>query len=387
MGQDAQVSKGDLDGLLVVAVEQAVAAPLCTSRLADAGARVIKIERPEGDFARRYDRHVKGQSTYFVWLNRGKESVRLDLKAQADLDLLAAMIARADVLVQNLAPGAMARMGLGSAELRRRHPRLITCDVSGYGEDGPYRDMKAYDLLIQAESGLASVTGSPESPARVGVSVCDIAAGLYAHSAILQALFARQTSGKGRGIAVSLFSGMADWMNVPFLQRRYGGSMPPRPGLNHPSIAPYGVFSCRDGDILLSIQNEREWVRLCGEVLDDPGIATDERFRDPVSRVANRAELDARINAVFGRRARQDVAAALFRADIAYGKLNDVDGLIGHPQLRTITCETPEGEVTVIAPPAVIAGETRVFGPVPAVGAHDAAIRAEFGRAERDAPA
>jgi crotonobetainyl-CoA:carnitine CoA-transferase CaiB-like acyl-CoA transferase len=376
------MSTTDLEGVLVIAVEQAVAAPLCTSRLADAGARVIKIERPEGDFARRYDKHVKGQSTYFVWLNRGKESVRLDLKEPQDHALLSAMIASADVLVQNLAPGSMKRMGLGSADLRQRHPRLITCDVSGYGEEGPYRDMKAYDLLIQAESGLASVTGSPESAARVGVSVCDIAAGLYAHSAILQALYARQTTGKGRGIAVSLFAGMADWMNVPYLQKRYGGSAPPRPGLKHPSIAPYGVFSCRDGDVLLSVQNEREWARLCTDVLDNPALTTNELFKDLVTRVANRADLDARINTVFGRRARKDVAAALFKADIAYGVLNDVDGLIGHPQLRTVTYDTPEGEVTVIAPPAVIAGETPRYRPVPAVGVHDAAIRAEFGRGQ-----
>jgi itaconate CoA-transferase len=372
------MSQADLEGILVVAVEQAVAAPLCTSRLADAGARVIKVERPEGDFARRYDKHVNGQSTYFIWLNRGKESVCLNLKDAADRALLAAMIAKADVLVQNLAPGAMARLGLGSAELRARHPRLITCDVSGYGEDGPYREMKAYDLLIQAETALASVTGSPGTPSRVGVSVCDIAAGLYAHSAILQALYARQKTGRGRGIAVSLFSGMADWMNVPYLQRQYGGSMPPRPGLNHPSIAPYGVFSCRDGDILLSIQNEREWVRLCADVLGDAAMAADERFREPVARVANRPALDGRINAAFGRQARKDVAAALFKADIAYGMLNDVDGLIGHPQLRTITCQTPEGEVTVIAPPAVVADETARYRAVPALGAHDAAVRAEF---------
>jgi itaconate CoA-transferase len=371
--------KADLEGVVVVAVEQAVAAPLCTSRLADAGARVIKIERPEGDFARRYDRHVKGQSTYFIWLNRGKESIRLDLKVAADRDLLARMIGRADVLVQNLAPGAMARMGLASADLRRRHPRLITCDISGYGEDGPYRDMKAYDLLIQAETGLASVTGSADGPARVGVSVCDIAAGLYAHAAILQALYARHGSGEGRGIAVSLFDGMADWMNVPYLQRRYGGSIPPRPGLNHPSIAPYGLFTCRDGDILLSVQNEREWQRLCADVLGDPALATDALFRDVTSRVAHRTDLDSRINAVFGQRARKDVADALFRADIAYGILNDIDGLIGHPQLRTITYATPEGEVALIAPPARVTGAAPVYRAVPAVGQHDAAIRAEFG--------
>jgi itaconate CoA-transferase len=377
--------KADLEGVLVIAVEQAVAAPLCTSRLADAGARVIKIERPEGDFARRYDKHVKGQSTYFVWLNRGKESVRLDLKKPEDHALLAAMIARADVLVQNLAPGAMTRMGLGSADLRALYPRLITCDISGYGEDGPYRDMKAYDLLIQAESGLASVTGSPDTPSRVGVSVCDIAAGLNAHSAILQALYARQTTGVGRSIAVSLFGGMADWMNVPYLQKRYGGSTPPRPGLNHPSIAPYGVFSCRDGDILLSIQNEREWVRFCAEVLGDPALATDELFRDVTTRVTNRIDLDARINSAFGQRPRKEVAATLRKADIAYGMLNDVSGLISHPQLRTVTYETPEGEVTVIAPPAIIDGQTQSFRPVPSIGADNARIRAEFSDIKLDA--
>ena len=373
------MARADLEGVLVVSVEQAVAAPFCTSRLADAGARVIKVERPEGDFARNYDRHVKGQSTYFVWLNRGKESIRLDLKLDADRDLLAAMIARADVLVQNLAPGAMARLGLGSAELRKRHPRLITCDISGYGEDGPYRDMKAYDLLIQAETGLAFVTGSPDTPSRVGVSVCDIAAGLNAHSAILQALYGRQRTGEGRGIAVSLFGGMADFMNVPYLQRLYGGSMPPRPGLAHPSIAPYGVFSCRDGDILISIQNEREWRRLCAEALGEPGLADDPCFCDPTARVANRRALDAHINEAFGRRARKDMAEALFKADIAYGLLNDIDGLIGHPQLRTIACQTPEGEVSVIAPPAIIAGDAPAYRPVPALGAQDASLRAEFG--------
>jgi crotonobetainyl-CoA:carnitine CoA-transferase CaiB-like acyl-CoA transferase len=371
----------DLAGILVVAVEQAVAAPLCTSRLADAGARVIKIERPEGDFARRYDRHVKGQSTYFVWLNRGKESICLDLKTPADRDLLARVIAKADVLVQNLAPGAMARLGLASADLRRRHPRLITCDISGYGDTGSYRDMKAYDLLIQAETGLCSVTGGPDGAARVGVSVCDIAAGLYSHSAILQALYARERSGQGRSIAVSLFAGMADWMNVVYLQRRYGGSIPPRSGLNHPTIAPYGVFTCRDGDVLLSIQNEREWHRLCADVLGQPALTEDPLFHDVVARVTNRVDLEARINDIFSKRPRAEVSAALKRADIAFGMLNDVDGLIRHPQLRTITYDTPEGEVTVIAPPAVVAGDEPRYRPVQATGAQSAAIRAEFGDA------
>jgi itaconate CoA-transferase len=369
---------GDLQGLVVVALEQAVAAPYCTSRLADAGARVIKIERAEGDFARHYDRHVEGQSTYFVWLNRGKESIVLDLKAPDDQALLACMIGRADVLVQNLVPGALGRMGLASADLRQRHPRLITCDISGYGEAGPYRDMKAYDLLVQAETGLCSVTGGPEGPARVGVSVCDIAAGMAAHAAILQALYVREKTHAGRGVAVSLFSGMADWMNVPYLQRRYGGSIPMRAGMKHPSIAPYGVFSTRDGDILISIQNEREWLRLCTQVLAAPAMASDPRFATMVARVANRAVLDGKINRIFGARARIDVEAALNAAQIAFGRVNDVDGLIAHPQLRTITTETPQGTVVLIAPPAQVAGETPVFGPVPALDAHGAALRAEF---------
>jgi crotonobetainyl-CoA:carnitine CoA-transferase CaiB-like acyl-CoA transferase len=364
--------------MLVVAVEQAVAAPYCTARLADAGARVIKIERPEGDFARGYDRHVNGNSTYFVWLNRGKESIRLDLKAEADKALLGAMIARADILVQNLAPGAMDRLGFPVPALRRRHPRLITCEISGYGDSGPYRDMKAYDLLVQAETGLCSVTGNADAPARVGVSVCDLAAGMNAHAAILQALLARERTGQGRSIKVSLFGGMADWMNVPYLQRRYGGSIPPRPGLKHPSIAPYGVFSCTDGEILLSIQNEREWTRFCAEVLGDAGMASDPRYATMPARVANRDSLDARIASLFAPEPRAGMARRLEQAGIAFGMLNTVDGLIGHPQLRTVTYETPEGPVTVIAPAVETDATEPGFGPVPAVGQHDEALRGEF---------
>ncbi len=370
---------GDLDGLTVISLEQAVAAPYCTSRLADAGARVIKIERPEGDFSRRYDQHVLGQSTYFVWLNRGKESVCLDLKATDDRALLQRLIGKADVLVQNLIPGALDRMGLASASLRAAHPRLITCDISGYGDEGPYRDMKAYDLLVQAETGLCSVTGSADSPSRVGVSVCDIACGMYAHTAILQAIIGREKTGRGRGIKVSLFSGMADWMNVVYLQRKYGKTVPPRLGLNHPTIAPYGVFSCRDGDLLLSIQNEREWEIFCRDVLAKQIRHDDALFRDLVTRVANRRELERQINAIFKRDPRELVAQRLKRAGIAFGLLNDVDGLIAHPQLKTISYATPEGEVTVIAPAAAIVGETPVYRPAPAVGEHSAAIRAEFG--------
>jgi crotonobetainyl-CoA:carnitine CoA-transferase CaiB-like acyl-CoA transferase len=368
----------DLEGLFVVSIEQAVAAPYCSSRLADAGARVVKVERPEGDFARRYDRYVKGQSSYFVWLNRGKESITLDLRNADDQAVLRAMLARADVVIQNLAPGGLTKLGFGSATLRAAQPRLITCDISGYGEDGPYRDMKAYDLLVQAETGLASVTGGPDGPARVGVSVCDIAAGMYSHTAILQALYARERTGQGRGIQVSLFSGMADWMNVPYLQRRYGGFVPPRTGVNHPTLAPYGRFACRDGDILFSVQNEGEWVRLCEMVLGEPALAREPRYADPTSRLTNRAALDAHIGAVLSTRPRAEVAAALRRADMAFGLINDVDGLISHPQLKTITYATPEGEVSVIAPASAIVGDAPSYRPVPSIGQHGDSLRREF---------
>ncbi|MGL4441250.1 MAG: CaiB/BaiF CoA transferase family protein [Bosea sp. (in: a-proteobacteria)] len=368
----------DLKGLLVVAVEQAVAAPLCTAKLADAGARVIKVERQEGDFARGYDRHVMGQSTYFVWLNRGKESICLDLKQPADHAVLVGIIARADILVQNLAPGAMARLGLSAEMLRKTYPSLIICDISGYGDTGPYHDMKAYDLLVQAEAGLCSVTGGPDAPARVGVSVCDIAAGTNAHAAILQALIARGRTGQGRHIKVSLFGGMADWMNVPYLQRRYGGSIPPRPGLNHPSIAPYGVFACADGEILLSIQSEREWLIFCRDVMKGEAMASDPRYASMTARVANRGELDEAIGTMFARRSTAEMAAMLKAAGIAFGLLNTIDGLIHHPQIRTVTYETPEGEVSVIAPAAETDAVEAPFGKVPRIGEHTERLRMEF---------
>lgn len=370
---------GDLEGLLVVSLEQAVAAPYCACKLADAGARVIKLERPEGDFARRYDACVNGLSAYFVWLNRGKQSVRVDLKAPDDLALVRRLIARADVFIQNLAPGATGRLGLASESLRRAHPRLITCDVSGYGQDGPYRDMKAYDLLVQAESGLASITGTPDSPGRVGVSVCDIAAGMYAHQAILQALFARERSGRGRGIEVSLYHSLADWMNVPYLQHRYGGQTPPRPGLNHPTIAPYGLYGCGDGQgILLSIQNEREWCNLCAEVLRRPALADDPRFVTNPQRVANRPALDAAIAAVFAEAPRAEIVARLDKARIAYGRLADLDDLVAHPQNRFVRVATSTGEVQLLAPPPIVREREESFGPVPELGEHDALVRREF---------
>ena len=373
----------DLEGVLVVALEQAVAAPFASSRLADAGARVIKIERPEGDFAREYDHLVKGESAYFVWLNRGKESLRLDLKRSDDLALVNAMVEKADVFIQNLAPGAAARLGLGAQALTKRFPRLIYCSVSGYGEDGPYRDHKAYDLLIQGESGLLAINGSPEQAARVGISVCDIAAGETAYGSILRALYARERTGKGRAIEVSLFHTLADWMNVPYLQARYGGKPPKRMGVKHPTIAPYGAFPCSDGkQVILSIQNEREWARLCTEVLGDAGIASDPRFASNSARVANRAALDALVAQALARFARAQAMQTLMGAGIACGALNELDDLIAHPQRRMTTVDTPSGEIELMAPGARIAGEDPAqLGASPRLGSHDEALRSEFGGA------
>jgi crotonobetainyl-CoA:carnitine CoA-transferase CaiB-like acyl-CoA transferase len=369
----------DLEGLLVVSLEQAVAAPYASSRLADAGARVVKVERPEGDFARRYDSLVNGGSAYFIWLNRGKQSVRLDLKAPADRDLLVRMLAKADIFIQNLAPGAAARLGFGAEDLRKGHPRLITCSISGYGEDGPYRDQKAYDLLIQAESGLCAINGTPEGPARVGVSVCDIAAGMTAHQAILQALYARERTGQGRAIEVSLFHAMADWMNVPYLQHRYGGADPGRHGLRHPTIAPYGAYDCADGKaLLISIQNEREWRNLCADVLMRPELADDLRFATNNDRVANRPALEEIVGAVFAAHDREANIERLAAANIAYGRLSDLDDLEAHPQNRLIGVTTENGPVELLAPAAVISGRADSYGPVPALGEHDDLIRKEF---------
>ncbi|MGE0651226.1 MAG: CaiB/BaiF CoA transferase family protein [Alphaproteobacteria bacterium] len=369
--------EGALDGLFVVALEQAVAAPYCTSRLADAGARVIKIERPGGDFARHYDRVVHGESAYFVWLNRGKESVVLDLKSDADRALLTRMLARADVFVQNLAPGAAARLGFGVEDLRARYPRLITCSISGYGEDGPYARMKAYDLLVQAESGLSSITGTAEGMARVGVSVADIAAGQQAHAAILEALLARERTGEGRAIRVSLFAAMADWMTVPLLHFDYGGTAPARTGLNHPSIAPYGAYPFNGGTVLISIQNEREWENFCARVLGAAALATDPRFADNPARVAHRDELDAIVVNVFSTLDRAALTARLEAAGTAWGMVNGVDGLSTHPQLRRMTVPTPTGPADMPAPPALADAQPKPR-PVPALGEHTDAVRREF---------
>ena len=377
---------GDLDGLTVVSLEQAVAAPYLSSRLGDAGARVIKIERAEGDFARGYDHLVKGESAYFVWLNRGKQSVCLDLKLEADRHLLERMVAGADVFIQNFAPGAVDRLGFSPERLRRDYPRLITVSISGYGDEGPYRDLKAYDLLVQAESGLSSITGDGDGMARVGVSVCDIAAGMTAFQAVLQALIGRGVTGRGRHVAVSLFHSLADWMNVPYLQYVYGGREPSRSGLNHPTIAPYGAYACRDGKaVLFSIQNEREWVGFCRDVLDRPEVATDDRFSLNFRRVANRAALDAVIEGVFQLDDRDGMIERLERARIAYGRVSTMADLAAHPQNRLVSVETPVGPVTCLAPGALHDGETPAFGPVPALGEHTEAVRAEFGGTESHA--
>jgi len=368
-----------LADLLIVSLEQAVAAPLCSCRLADAGARVIKIERAEGDFARGYDAAVHGESAYFVWLNRGKESVVLDLKADADKALLHRLIARADVFIQNLIPGAAARAGFDPQELRRRHPRLITCSISGYGDSGPYSDRKAYDLLIQAESGLASVTGSPDAPGRVGVSLSDIACGLNAYAAILEALYRRERTGEGATISLSLFDATAETMAVPLLHHDYAGRAPQRLGLAHPSIAPYGVFETADGRaLLIAIQNEREWRELCAAVLQQPTLADDPRFKSNNDRVAHRTALDAVVAAACRRRDYAALIELLQSAGIAFGAVNDVAGLSTHPHLRRRTVATPGGEVRLPAPPAIFAGEEPAPAAVPALGQHSQAIRREF---------
>jgi len=363
-----------LEGLMVVAVEQAVAAPYCTSRLADAGARVIKIERPEGDFARGYDDAAKGQSSYFVWLNRGKDSVVLDLATAQDRAELGRLIGQADILVQNLKPGALARLGFPVEELRAKHKRLICCSISGYGDKGPLAERKAYDLLIQAESGLASITGGPEGPARVGVSIVDIATGAAAHAAILEALIARSVTGEGSHIRVSMFDVMADWLTVPLLNAE-AGKPPQRLGLAHPSVAPYGVFASKDGkEILISIQNEREWQSLCESVLGDATHAQDPRFASNVARVRNRRETDALVAGAFAKETRDRLVESLAAADIAFAEVNGMEDLSRHPHLRRATLSTPNGEVSYPAPAAVFDGVERKLGAVPALGAHGKAI-------------
>ena len=370
-----------LEGLLVVSLEQAVAAPYCSSRLADAGARVIKIERAEGDFARAYDSAVQGLSSYFVWLNRGKQSLVADIKQPADAALLHRLLSRADVFIQNLAPGAAARSGFGSEALRARHDRLITVDISGYGETGEYATMKAYDLLVQAEAGLAMVTGLPAGPGRVGVSIADVGCGMNAYTGVLEALIERQQTGRGKGLRVSLFDAVADWMNVPLLYFEGTGKAPQRLGLAHPSICPYGAFATNDGAlVLISIQNEREWVTFCASFLDDPALPKQPGFESNNVRVANRAVVDARVGQAFAALTRDEAAAKLRASNTAYGFVNDLAALRHHPALRRTKVALPGGGTADIIAPAVIrAGETLGLGAVPAVGQNTETIKAEFG--------
>jgi itaconate CoA-transferase len=372
---------GALDGLLVVSVEQAVAAPYCSARLADAGARVIKIERPEGDFARDYDGYVHGLSSYFVWLNRGKQSVTLDFKKSEDSALLQRMIGKADVLIQNLAPGAADRAGFGSAAMRAKNRKLITVDVSGYGDHGPYKNRRAYDLLVQAESGLASITGTEHAPGRVGISATDIGTGMYAHAAVLEALIARQKSGEGRAIKVSLFSSMAEWMAVPLLAMDYSAYEWPRLGLTHPFIAPYGVYpSSDDVPVLISIQNDREFERLCHNVIDRPGLEKDPKYATGIARNERRDDTNAIVRESFGKIAFADLAARLDAAQIAWARVSNIAALSKHPQLRRMHFKSPKGDVSVPALAASWDDQGERLGDVPELGQHTDQVRREFAK-------
>jgi len=370
---------GALDGLLVVSVEQAVAAPYCSARLADAGARVIKIERPEGDFARGYDGYVHGLSTYFVWLNRGKQSVTLDFKQPDDLALLHRLIGKADVLIQNLAPGAADRAGFGSAAMRAAHKRLITVDVSGYGDHGPYKNRRAYDLLVQAESGLASITGTEHAPGRVGISATDIGTGMYSHAAVLEALIARQKTNEGRAIKVSLFSSMAEWMSVPLLAMDYSSYEWPRLGLTHPFIAPYGVYPSADKvPVLISIQNDREFERLCHNVLDKPGLEKDPDYATGIARNSRRDATNEIVAKSFAEQSFAELAARLDAAQIAWARVSDVASLSKHPQLRRTHFASPKGDVSIPALAAAYDGQPERLGDVPELGQHTDQVRREF---------
>ena len=374
-----------LDGITVVSLEHAVAAPFCTRQLADLGARVIKVERPgSGDFARGYDQRVNGQSSHFTWINRSKESLALDVKQPQAKQALLELLKTADVLVQNLAPGAAARMGLSYAALKAHNPKLIVCDISGYGADGPYRDKKAYDLLIQSEAGFLSVTGTPDTPSKSGISVADIAAGMYAYTNILSALLLRGKTGEGSHIDVSMLEAMGEWMGYPLYYAYDGATPPPRTGASHASIYPYGPFQAGDGGtVMLGLQNEREWKAFCDSVLLRPEVATDARFHNNALRNANRAELQALILQEFSALTAAQVVERLETAGIANARVNDMAGLWAHPQLaarqRWRTVGTPAGDVPALLPPGVNSAFDYRMDPIPAVGQHNAAILAELG--------
>ncbi|UQO39456.1 CaiB/BaiF CoA transferase family protein [Burkholderia cepacia] len=388
--QARQAQPGPLSGMTVVTLEHAIAAPFCTRQLADLGARVIKVERPGvGDFARAYDHRTRGLASHFVWTNRSKESLTLDLKQAAAQDVLGELVAQADVLVQNLAPGAAARMGLSFDALHARYPRLIVCDISGYGGDGPYRDKKAYDLLIQSEAAFLSITGTPDEPCKAGNSIADIAAGMYAYTGILSALLQRGVTGKGSHVEISMLEALAEWMGFP-MYYAYDGQQPPgRNGAAHATIYPYGPFTAGDGRVvMLGLQNEREWKVFCDIVLRRPDLATDPRFDANVRRSENRASLKAVIEQVFADLTAQDVIARLDEAQIANAAVNQVGDLWTHPQLhargRFRTVGSPAGELQALLPPATIDSFDVRMDPVPALGEHSAAILRELGRSDAD---
>ncbi|WP_410615240.1 CaiB/BaiF CoA transferase family protein [Amycolatopsis sp. lyj-109] len=374
-----------LDGVTVVSCEQAVAAPLATRHLADLGARVLKIERPGGgDFARAYDETVHGLSSHFVWLNRSKESVTLDLKSDAAAGVIAALLDRADVFVQNFAPGVAERLGLGAAALRATRPRLITCSVSGYGSTGPYRDAKAYDLLIQSEAGLVSVTGSEAEPAKSGIPAADIGAGMYAFSGILSALYDRERTGQGTELEISLFDSLVEWMGFPLYYAGYGGTPPPRTGTSHAAIAPYGTFTAGDGtEVVLAVQNDREWAAFCEHAVARPDWATDARFATGSARVVNRAALEGEIDAVFATLTGTELEARLGAGRIAHARRRDLPDVLAHPQLtardRFAEVATPAGPVRATLPPITVPGRAPRMDPVPALGEHTDAVLTEFG--------
>jgi itaconate CoA-transferase len=373
-----------LDGITVVSLEQAVAAPFCSRQLADLGARVIKIERPKvGDFARDYDQTVKGQSAYFVWLNRSKESLTLDVKHPDAREILSRLIAQADVFIQNLAPGAAKRLGLGAEALRAKHPRLIVCDISGYGDSGPYAKKKAYDLLVQSEAGVLSLTGTPETPAKVGISITDIGTGLHAYAAILGALYNRERTGEGTRIDLTMFETMAEWMGHPLYYTHFSGKAPRRSGPDHATIVPYGRFRASDGDVMFGIQNEREWAGFCDKVLGQPQLAKDPRYDNNTKRTAARAEVVALIESAFSAWTSAQVADKLDAADIANARLNNPDEVWNHPQLlarkRWRDVQSPGGVIPALLPPASYSGVEARMDPIPAVGEHTDRVLAKLG--------